>query len=651
MNFATALALLVGVLVAAPLAAHLLRRRRVELRDFPPARLVAAAQPVARQRARLEDRALFGIRALVVAALAILGATPFVSCSRLSLGRRSGGSVAVVLVVDDSLSMQARQGKSTRFELAREGAREVIGSLHEGDAVALLAAGSPARVLLAATSDLSTARAALDALTVTDRATDLDGALSTAAAMARALPQTDRRIVLLSDLADGQGQGSPPVGTGLDLPLWAPLEELRARVPDCALVRAIRQGAQLQAEVECGDDADAAGRTLQVRAGDRVLVSSPLDRRRTQSLVLSLPDDTSGGPLRASLTGSDAIASDDLAPVTTAASALQVGVVSDLTESALVTGGPSPVEQALAALDETLAIRPLPVIPDAADALAPYAVVVLDDPPGLTPEARAAFATWLQRGGVGMLWLGPRAGGAILGASFEPFFPGPVRWMTTAPPGAERASAAVLGESSEGLLTLAPRGRALLDDRASEGASLRVTWSDRQPLLWQRPVGQGMATVVTLPASAEISDLPLRPAFLDLLARALDTGRAQQSGHRSVVGQPWVFRSDAVPTALEGPSGPLRLHDQGASRAATPDRAGLYAARFGERTEPRVVEIDPREVDTRPRSAPVAGPDGALGSQRARIDASPYIAFVLLLAIAAESALRLRAARADVATG
>jgi hypothetical protein len=640
MSFATALALLVGALVAAPLVAHLLRRRKTERVLFPPARLVLAAQPVARQRARLEDRGLFGVRALAVLALAVLGATPFVSCSRLSLGRKGGGSVALALVVDDSLSMQARLGSSTRFERAREGARQVLGSLQEGDVVALIGAGAPPRVLLAATSDLGAVRAAIDSLRPTDRSTDLDGSLAVAASIVRGLPHPDRRLILLSDLADGSGSDEPP-GAKLDLPVWVPLEELRGRVPDCAVLRATRKGTQLQAEVTCGEEQDAAGRSLQVLSAGKPLASAALEPRKSQSVALGLPEGTAG-PLVARLTGQDAIASDDEAPVTAASAALQVAVVSDLTESALATGGPSPVEQALAALDEGLAIRPLPVVPDNAEALNPFAVVVLDDPPGLTPEARAAFRAWFERGGVGLLWLGPRAGGAILGASFEPFFLGPVRWVNEAPSGADPTSVEALGEVSEGLVSLAPRGRALLEARAAEGARVLGRWKDGAPLLLQRPVGRGSALVVTLPASTESSDLPLRPAFLDLLARALDAGRGHQLGKRSPVGSAWFFQ-EATPDEIVGPGGPLALRDTGGGRSVVAERAGLYTLRFGPQRELRVAEIDEREIDTRPRPASVPSQDRSLGSQRATLDASPYVAFVLLLAIAAEAALRLRA--------
>src|SRR3954471_16525561 len=113
MSFLTVGALVIALLVAAPIMAHLLRRRQAEERPFPPARLVPPTPPAARRRSMLEDRALFAVRALAVLLLAVLGATPFVRCSRLSLARRSGASVALAFVIDDSLSMRAKLPNGT----------------------------------------------------------------------------------------------------------------------------------------------------------------------------------------------------------------------------------------------------------------------------------------------------------------------------------------------------------------------------------------------------------------------------------------------------------------------------------------------------------------------------------------------------------
>ncbi|MDP9034154.1 MAG: VWA domain-containing protein, partial [Myxococcota bacterium] len=256
MTFLSAFALAVALLVAAPYVAHRLRRRRAEEQTFPPARLVEPAPPKARRRSRLEDRTLLATRAAAVLGLAVLGATPFVQCSRLTLQRPGGASVAMALVIDDSMSMRALADGQSRFARAREAARELLSSARDGDAVAIVLAGAPARIALAATTDLRAARDALGALAESDRATDLDGAVSLAGGLVSSLPQVDRRVVLLSDLADGHPE-APPLGEALGVPIWVALPELRATATDCAVVRADSSGARVRVEVACGPGASA----------------------------------------------------------------------------------------------------------------------------------------------------------------------------------------------------------------------------------------------------------------------------------------------------------------------------------------------------------------------------------------------------------
>lgn len=638
MSFATALGLLVSLLVVAPVVAHMLRRRRTETRAFPPARLVLSATPVARQRAKLEDRALFVIRALVVAALALLGATPFVRCSRLSVGRQGGGSVAMMLVVDDSMSMRAKSGGEARFARAIAGANELLSSLREGDAVAIVTAGAPARVALAATTDLGAARAALDALHESDRGTDLDGAISLASSLARSLPHPDRRVVLLSDLADGQ-QG-PALGEESETPVWVPLPALRERLPDCGVVSAVRKGATVQVHVSCGAASDAEGRAVEcVAEGGRVVGRISMAASASQELELSIEGEAKGA-LVARLTGSDAIAADDVAPVVAAATGMSVGVVVDVLQGGTSSGGPSPLEQAIGALDESIAMRPLSSVPDDPELLASFSVVMLDDPYGLTPEARGAFKTWLERGGVALLLLGPRAGQAILGESFDPFVPGPVRWAPNPPNNVDLASAGWFGATSEGLLNLAPNGRALLDARALEGAQPLARWSDGLPFALSRQVGEGEAIVATLPGGLQGSELPVRPAFLHLVDKTLEAGKARAVGRRARVGTVWPLR-DPLPIKIMGPDGPIAPKTEAGGAALVAEKAGLYLIEREGSTEVRVAEIDEREPDLTPRPVAPAASSDALGTERASIDASPYVAFLLLAAIATESGLRL----------
>src|SRR5690606_19863915 len=126
----------------------------------------------------------------------------FVRCSDLSVDRKAGASVALAIVVDDSQSMRATTaGGETRFELAKQGATQLLQSARKGDVIALVGAGRPARLLVNATPDLGAARQALEQLKVSDRATDLSEAVALARTAVKELPHSDKRIVLLSDMA------------------------------------------------------------------------------------------------------------------------------------------------------------------------------------------------------------------------------------------------------------------------------------------------------------------------------------------------------------------------------------------------------------------------------------------------------------------
>lgn len=670
MSFATALALLIGLLVAAPVLAHLLRRKRAEEQFFAPAKLVPSTPPIARRRSFLEDRALFALRALSVLVLALLGATPFVRCSRLTVARPSGANVALALLIDDSMSMRAPVAKDalagedkTRFERALVGARELLDGLAPGDAVAIVLAGAPARVALASTTNIAAAKAALNALEPSDRATDLEGGLHLSQDLLRGLVQSDKRIVVLSDLADGQDKTFGLSGDDA-IALWAPLSELAGEVSDCALIRADRSGRRVNVRVVCehagshegpdGGDAREAksaskGRVLELRSqkDSLVVASVPLSTElKAEELTLELPENADE-LLIASITGKDAIAENDRAPVMPAGALLSVALVSDSAATQIATGGPPPIEQAAAALSKDVSLRPLPLVPEHAGDLAAHAALLVDDAPGFTPEVRSAIAEWVERGGCLLLTLGPKAASAPLGASFEPMVPGVVRYGASPVDGIEVASAAFFGASAESLTELAPVGRATLDASGPQGMDVLVKWADGAPFLMRRTMGRGVVFALTLPFGTDESDLALRPAFLSLLDRFLDTARARGGKTRIEAGETWAFDGFAKVdvTLLGADGGPdskkaVNVAVSDGRPSATPALAGLYELILdGERSK-RAVVIAERELRFKPR--PLRPSEGAakLGGMENALDISPILALLLLGLLVGELVLR-----------
>jgi hypothetical protein len=664
------LALAVGLLVVFPYLAHRLRRKRAEEQPFPPARLVAPAPPRARRRSKLEDRALLATRSASVLLLALLGATPFVRCSRLSLQRSAGASVALAVVLDDSMSMRAPSGNRTRFERARAGAKELLASAGEGDAVAIILAGTPSRVALAATTDLEAARRALETVSVSDRGTDLDGAIALARSAVASMPQVDRRVVLLSDLADGNHEG-PPLGAdgrttastdsnrnSEGVPVWVALPELAAPLPDCGVLRADRAGGRVHVSLGCGPGASLAGRSLVVEDAQ----AKPLARSSLEPTVreVTLPLDVDAPtPVRALLTGTDAIASDDVAPVVPEAGRSAVAVVADAADDTVATGGAPVVEQAITSLKLDIDLRPLPAFPDRAEDLTSDVGILLDDPPGLTPEQRHILAGFVDAGGVVMLALGPRAAAAPLGASLEPMLAHPVAWAETKSPGADASSA--LGELAEASRSLedlgAPRRASLTPDDSSAFEPL-VRWTDGAPLVARRSQQRGQVWLTTLPFSADASDLPLRPAFLSILDTWVRAARDRAAPTRSDAGTTWKFPG-AGSVEVQGPAGTVSATRDGTS-PASPERGqtqgdgvfrvvpaliGAYRVSVDGKAETRVAAPRERELDLRPRSTAAQTKGGGFGERHASVDVSGEVALLLLALAALELALRIVSGR------
>lgn len=634
MSFVTALALLVSALIAAPTLAHLLRRGRAREQPFPPAALVPEARATTRERSRLEDRGLLLLRALSILALAVMGAGPLVQCSRVALGRTGGASVAFAIVVDDSASMRTRvDGQKSRFQRALEGAQQLLASAREGDAVALVAAGKPARLSLAAGTDLQAAGRAIAELRPTDRATDLAAAIGLARAALSSLPHQDKRIVLFSDLA-----GELPPEPGRDV--WAPLPELAKSSDNCGVLSAARSGRRVTASVACSSETAARGRSLRLssKSADAKSEARLVVQRGEQSLTLEAKDE---GALSVELTGGDQNPDDDRAEVAPESRGLGVAVHADNSGAGVVTGGPPLLEQALHALSFGAPVRPLPELPRDSRELSDVAALFIDDPTGLTPETRGALDGWLEGGAVAALFLGQHATDMQLGESLEPFVRGAVAWETlAADTRSDAASFTWLGVEAQSLEDLAPKGRALLDTALLPGAEVVGRWSDGKALIARQERGRGLLYSVGLPASIEKSDLPLRPGFLALLDHMVGEALRRRGPRTSVAGTEWWFPA-AGNLQITGAAGQLATREAEGQRVATPDTTGRYQITLNGKQDTRFITLPAEEVlQSSKHELPAAWRDGEAAGA-AQVDASPELGWVLVLLLALELAVRV----------
>lgn len=148
---------------------------------------------------------------LVLEALAIIALALALSGPRSRAGTSLGGRV--VLVVDVSASMGAREGKTTRLDLARRAAHDALAGLEPGSEAMIVAAAREAELASPFERDRARLRNALDRLTVQEVEGRLGPALAMAASELR--QRGGGRLLVFSDgaISDSEGLVAPGVAT------------------------------------------------------------------------------------------------------------------------------------------------------------------------------------------------------------------------------------------------------------------------------------------------------------------------------------------------------------------------------------------------------------------------------------------------------
>ena len=191
------------------------------------------------------------------------------------------------------------------------------------------------------------------------------------------------------------------------MPVWIALPELRGPIPDCAIMGADRSGRPRAGPRRLRSRRRRGGaRRLRedARAGPRPRAAAPGTGRRGRRPV---PGDDAA-PVHARLAGSDAVASDDVAPVLTEAARGAVAVDRRRRRRDGCDGrGAHRRAGAVGAQARRRRPPEMPAFPDRAEDLAGTIGVLLDDPPGLTPEQRHALGAFLDGGGVALPRPGP----------------------------------------------------------------------------------------------------------------------------------------------------------------------------------------------------------------------------------------------------
>ncbi|MBM4090458.1 MAG: VWA domain-containing protein [Planctomycetes bacterium] len=137
--FANTWMLLWGLAAVVPLLIHLWSRRRYNAVPWAAMEFLLTAIRRSARRWRFEQLLLLLLRMLVLLLLAVALADPVVMLhSAFADPARALGDTHFVLVVDASYSMDFRQGETTRFELAKASAGQVVRESRQGDGFSLV---------------------------------------------------------------------------------------------------------------------------------------------------------------------------------------------------------------------------------------------------------------------------------------------------------------------------------------------------------------------------------------------------------------------------------------------------------------------------------------------------------------------------------
>ena len=140
MNFLNPWALIGLAASSIPVIIHLLNLRKLKTIEFSDLRFLKELTKTKIRRLKIRQILLLIIRALLIAFLALAFARPMLKTNAPVFGTHAPTSV--VLIIDDSPSMDLSDERGERFKQAQNGALSIISKLSETDEVALLKASN-----------------------------------------------------------------------------------------------------------------------------------------------------------------------------------------------------------------------------------------------------------------------------------------------------------------------------------------------------------------------------------------------------------------------------------------------------------------------------------------------------------------------------
>ncbi|MCL2178241.1 MAG: BatA and WFA domain-containing protein [Proteobacteria bacterium] len=571
--------MLLGLMAAAlPLLVYRFLRPKPLPRPFGPMAFVLSSLQRTTSLWRLRRLLIYILRALLVLALALALARPWLDKGATAAAALQG-EAATALVLDASFSMRYADGKQA-FEVAKSRALEVVEALSEAEAFTVVLCDGRHTPTPPLSHEKAFWRRYLQEARPSFLPAVLNNCMETAVQLLQQNPMEAKRLVVVSDFArhtlhmsvpppqlrDANGdmrlpwvvlhavhEGQKPPQNRALLSLEAEGAEEGGRFAFVATVQNFGPVPQKDVELELRVNGQNVARGL-------VDLAAYGSARKTLSAPLA---PNIGHEVEIRLAG-DALPEDD-------AQTLWLRPRGEL-RVLLIDGAPSADRQADEAYFVELALAQLPqarvVLRDSQAAwrenLSHYSVVFMLNTPPPPKEATTALKAFVEAGGGLWVSLGDNLQLEAWNQAMAAFLPRPLRWLkgTSAKISPPQSPHPVLqpfiGEGLEGLLAARFSRYALLEAHAEEAKPMEVLLrlDEGAPLLVAHALGRGQVLTYASSADRDWNDLPLRTAFLPLIQRSaqwLSNSLLDKEVPTTTVGQ--TIRLPSPQSTYIGPNG------------------------------------------------------------------------------------------------
>lgn len=542
---------LLGALAAAvPVLIHLINRQRALVHRFPAVRFLLLADRRTARKFRVRQWLLLALRMLIICLFALILAQPRLAND--AAAALSSPPLAMVILIDNSLSMQYRDGQETRWQRATVLARRFLRLLGPQDSAVVVpvleATPTPAPVRM-----LSQERVAweeqLQALQPHHATVDLAAAFQSAFTLLQASPAPRRQLVFLSDFTAQDWEHFhlsqvPIIPERLEVHcvrLGPPTRDDNVAITDVRITdKPFIANTPLEVTVFIRSFSAQARHNLRVdlllgteTVGQQLADLGPDEQVTVPFRIPAPPAGLHWGEVR--LQGDNFTDDDHFYYALRTAPPARVLVVDGDPGTSLFE---SDIFYLLRALQPHGALAypsfyPKPITWEGLELerLSDYQMVILCNVEALTPQVRQRLYQFVAAGGGLVFFAGNRVDAARYNAMFyhtdTPLLPLPLAAPVQRPEEQPMALGTVVSShealnifaGAEGLLQGAKFYRYVAVEGAAVVPGVRVLLSlqDAHPLLVEKDLGQGRVLFFTSSADRDWTDLPTQPAYVPLL--------------------------------------------------------------------------------------------------------------------------------------